>query len=154
MKYSIQCRLIKDEIIDEHEYSQSHFTWGEGSWETYYKRTNRYALVEHFLFVDNVDLYNKLGGKTDDIELESKSEPSTYPMPFRDISGIHDMQICGISKDVDGDYIYVSQEIIDKKELFSYERLLRLSSSSGLFLVRTVKRAHHYTLDKQTYSTR
>ena len=160
MKYSIKSRLINEEILDEHEYSHSHFTWGEGSWDTYHKSTRYLATMEHMLYVSDVELYDKLGGSRENIELKSECnqtsecKPTFAPMTFKCIASIEDMKILGANKENNGDYIYVNQDVIGDKETYTYERLIRQQNEEGLFWVRCVVVKHYYTVDKEIYSTR
>lgn len=152
MRYAIKSEILDCQVEDSRTYTQSHFTWGEGSWETEHTVTTYRKVIEYKLFVSDPERYRELGGQVGAEQCELRGEePSEYvSFDFMSSLGYITMRKDGLS----GEYLYDSQHVSGDKEQYVYERLQRVYSDTDLFLVRTRIITYIYTKEAQTGSTR
>lgn len=149
MRYAIKTEILDYQVEDSRTYTQSHFTWDEGSWETKHTVTTYKKVVEYKLFVSDLARYRELGGQMENSVLEERrnDEPGIF-VSFGFMSSLRSitMRENGLS----GEYLYDVQRILGDKEQYVYERLSWKPSEIGLLLARTIIVTYIYTKEVQT----
>lgn len=153
MRYAIKSEILDYQEEDRNIYTQSHFTWGEGSWKTTHTVTTYRKVIEYKLFVSDPERYREFGGQVGNKVYEvCGKEPREYEVSFGFISSLRciTMRDNGLS----GEYLYNAQHISGDKQQYVYERFQQTFSNTDLFIVRTIIITYIYTKDAVTGSTR